>query len=106
MERHLRELDLRLRLSRTRHRLEAAVQRSGESMRMRLARSRGQFEPLAAQLTQLSPLRILERGYAIVQDETGRLVKDASTVPVDTDIGVRLARGRLGARVTESIRDT
>jgi exodeoxyribonuclease VII large subunit len=48
----------------------------------------------------LSPLKILDRGYAIVTDSAGSVIKDAAQAPVGSDIAVRLARGRLGARVT------
>jgi exodeoxyribonuclease VII large subunit len=105
LERRLREMDLRLRLSRSRQRLEIAIQKATQSIRMHQARYRARFDPLAVHLAQLSPLRILDRGYAIVQDEEGRLVKDATMVGVDSGIRVRLARGRLAAQVTGVDRD-
>ena len=65
---------------------------------MRLARRRSAFEQLAAKLGQLSPLRILERGYAIVSNEAG-IVKDAASAPPGSRIHVRLAKGELDAVV-------
>jgi exodeoxyribonuclease VII large subunit len=59
-------------------------------------------ESLAGQLAQLSPLQVLERGYAIVENALGRIVKHPEEAPVASEIRVRLARGRLKARVTES----
>ncbi len=70
--------------------------------RARLAAARRRLEPLTGQLAQLSPLAVLERGYAIVQNETGRIIKDASEAPPASMLHARLARGRLRARVTES----
>jgi exodeoxyribonuclease VII large subunit len=81
--------------------LEAANRTSVETMRASLGRARRRYEPLAAELNQLSPLRVLDRGYAIVQDEQGRILKDAADAPPPSAIAVRLARGRLKARVTE-----
>jgi exodeoxyribonuclease VII large subunit len=101
MDSRLKALDLRLRFAQTRQRLEAANRAAAETMRARLARARSRYEPLAAELHQLSPLRVLDRGYAIVQDEHGRILKDAAEAPPPSAIGVRLARGRLRARVTE-----
>ena len=49
----------------------------------------------------LGPGATLERGYAIVQDEAGAVVRDAAAVAVGERVGVRLAAGRLGARVEE-----
>ena len=70
---------------------------------LELERRQARLDSLSAQLTQLSPLRILERGYAIVQDEAGRVVKDAAAAPPGIEVGIRLATGRLRARVTESL---
>jgi len=70
--------------------------------RARLGAARRRLEPLAGQLAQLSPLAVLERGYAIVQNETGRVVKEASEAPPGSMLHARLARGRLRAQVTES----
>jgi exodeoxyribonuclease VII large subunit len=101
LDARLKALDLRLRFAQTRRRLEAANRTSVETMRASLGRARRRYEPLAAELNQLSPLRVLDRGYAIVQDEQGRILKDAADAPPPSAIAVRLARGRLKARVTE-----
>jgi exodeoxyribonuclease VII large subunit len=69
---------------------------------MRLALRRSAWEQAAAKLGQLSPLRILERGYAIVSNEGG-VLKDAAAAPPDSRILVRLARGRLQAVVEKRI---
>jgi exodeoxyribonuclease VII large subunit len=53
-------------------------------------------------LTQLSPLKILERGYAIVTNEAGRIVKQPDEAPEGSGIDVRLARGQIAARVVKS----
>ncbi len=101
LDARLKALDLRLRFAQTRQRLEAANRTSVETMRAALTRARRRYEPLAAELQQLSPLRVLDRGYAIVQDDQGRILKDAADAPPPSAIAIRLARGRLTARVTE-----
>jgi exodeoxyribonuclease VII large subunit len=53
------------------------------------------------QMEALSPVRVLERGYAIVRDGDGRVVRDPDQVAVDDRVDIQLARGRLGARVEE-----
>ena len=45
---------------------------------------------------------ILNRGYALVFDANGGLVKEASQVKVGDEISARLARGGLNARVTST----
>ncbi|HEY7336328.1 MAG TPA: exodeoxyribonuclease VII large subunit [Bryobacteraceae bacterium] len=95
----LARLDVRLRIAESRRRLEACEAKVQREIRLRLSRAHAALGPLEAHLAQLSPLKILERGYAIVERE-GKLVKSAQDAPVGSDLRVRLARGELGAKVT------
>ena len=97
-ERIRAELDAR---GRARRAMEARLQ--GCDVRLRLARSRGALDRLTGQLSTLSPLRILERGYAIVSGAAG-ILKDAGAAPPDSAIHVRLAKGELDAVVRASRR--
>lgn len=54
----------------------------------------------AAQLEALSPLKVLARGYAIMQDEDGRVVSDARTVSIGDEVTVLVGRGSVQASVT------
>jgi exodeoxyribonuclease VII large subunit len=49
----------------------------------------------------VSPLATLDRGYAIVTLEDGRVLRDTADAPVGTRIEARLSRGRLRATVEE-----
>ena len=60
---------------------------------------KSRLERLQLQLQALSPVAILERGYALVFDESGKLVKDTTQVEVGDEISARLARGTLTARI-------
>src|SRR5262249_14053213 len=66
LEERLRRFDMRPRLAYDRRRLDAAHSATLQLARLHLARRRSALDQLAAKLSQLSPLRILERGYAIV----------------------------------------
>ncbi|MCW5981936.1 MAG: exodeoxyribonuclease VII large subunit [Bryobacteraceae bacterium] len=94
--------DLRLRFSQTRRRLERTEAAAAQRIRIRLGLARRALDQAAAQLRQLSPLRVLERGYAIVQDAEGRVVRRAEEAPVKANVRIRLFQGRLRARITES----
>jgi exodeoxyribonuclease VII large subunit len=94
----LRSLDLRLRFANVRRRLEAAQRTLAQLVRLRITRAHGRLNPLTAHLTQLSPLKILDRGYAIVQNELGLVVKQAAEAPPDSTLDIRLAQGRIKAR--------
>ncbi|HEV2689187.1 MAG TPA: exodeoxyribonuclease VII large subunit [Bryobacteraceae bacterium] len=95
----LRSLDLRLRFAAARRRLEAAETAAGQMIRLRFTRAEGQLNPLVANLTQLSPLKILDRGYAIVTNEAGQIVKEPAEAPAGSEIAVRLAKGGIAAQV-------
>jgi exodeoxyribonuclease VII large subunit len=43
-------------------------------------------------------LSVLERGYAIVERE-GKIVKSPEDAPVNSEVSIRLAQGRLRSRV-------
>ena len=51
------------------------------------------------QLDERSPLRVLERGYAIVYDAAGNIVRGVEQVAIGDELAVQLARGRLAAEV-------
>ncbi len=97
----LRSLDLRLRMARARRRLEAADTAAAQRIHLRLTRAQGRLNALLAHLTQLSPLKILDRGYAIVTNQDGAIVKEAADAPVDSSVDIRVARGKFAARVLD-----
>jgi exodeoxyribonuclease VII large subunit len=80
--------------------LQAADTRAAQTIRLRISRHRSRLEQLAAKLSQLSPLAILERGYAIVSNRSG-ILKDAAEAPAGSRIHVRLAHGELDAKVEQ-----
>jgi exodeoxyribonuclease VII large subunit len=51
----------------------------------------------------LSPGRVLERGYAVVRDADGRVVRSADAVAPGAALDIELATGRLDARVEETL---
>ena len=59
---------------------------------------RGELGRLGAQIAALSPLAVLDRGYAMVRDGDA-MVRDAAQVAVGDRLRVRLARGALDVRV-------
>jgi len=57
------------------------------------------FNISAAKLDALSPLKVLNRGFAIVQNEAGEIVSDSIRVEVDEPLKIRLANGTLRTKV-------
>jgi exodeoxyribonuclease VII large subunit len=77
----------------------SAAQKTATSLRLEDARRRLGLG--VASLDALSPLAVLKRGYAMAQDQSGRLLRDARESKVGDRIRVRLADGALGCRVEE-----
>lgn len=65
-----------------------------------VGRARERVQSLEARLHALSPLAVLERGYAVVRTERGVLTHAEHAAPGD-GLRVRLAQGELHARVIE-----
>jgi len=79
--------------------LNAQVSALNATVQTLLLRRRGQLEQLSGQLNALSPLAILDRGYALVFDRAGQLLKDASRVQSGDEIFARLRKGTVTATV-------
>jgi exodeoxyribonuclease VII large subunit len=94
----LAQLDVRLRFSAAHRRIEGSVAKILQSIRLRVIGSRGKLSFLDGHLAQLSPLKILDRGYAIVEND-GKIVKSPEDAPVDSEVRIRIAQGRLRGRI-------
>ncbi len=97
--------EVKSRLTKARARLDSAIKACDGSIDSKLQDGRERLALAAASLDALSPLGVLQRGYAIAQDASGKLVRDASSVAQGDEVNVRLAKGRLKTRV-ESIEAT
>lgn len=98
-ERKLAALDLRVRLARWSERLGKVSQRLLPALRKVLDGRASQLASLDGGLRTLSPVAILERGYAIIQTPDGSAVRETRQVAEGDLLAVRLHRGRLAARV-------
>ena len=87
--------DKGMQLDHLQHRLAAA-------MRAVTDREGGRFAALASALDALSPLRVLGRGYALAQTESGEVLRSAAQTAPGARIHVRLARGQLVCGVAET----
>jgi len=96
----VRHYDARRRLAAIRQQLQAQVANLAAATHRRLLESRGALDRRTASLEALSPLAILNRGYALVFDANGQLLKDAARLKAGDNLSARLARGSVRARVT------
>ena len=91
--------EVKSRLTTARRRYEAASSACDAAMEEKLQDGRERLALAAASLDALSPLGVLQRGYAIAQDASGNLVRDAAAVKVGDEVSVRLAKGKLNTQV-------
>ena len=98
----VRHYDARRRLAAIHRQLESEITNLTAATRARLLASRAALDRRTASLEALSPVAILNRGYALVFDGKGQLVKDAASLAPGDDLSARLARGSVRARVTAS----
>jgi exodeoxyribonuclease VII large subunit len=93
--------DVVARTTLARERLASLEARFTRAQRDHLRGFRDRESSLARHLTALSPLAVLSRGYALVYDNRGVLIKDTENITEGQSILTRLARGRLRSRVTQ-----
>ena len=91
--------EVKSRLNSARSRYNAASSACDTAMQIKVQEGRERLALAAASLDALSPLGVLQRGYAIAQDATGKPLRDAASVNQGDAVSVRLAKGRLHTRV-------
>jgi exodeoxyribonuclease VII large subunit len=91
--------DLRLWMSRWRSVLDQRRMELRVAMDRLLIAKRRAWQISTVQLEERSPLALLERGYAIAYDASGKVLRSPDQVALRDDIRIRLARGSLDATV-------
>jgi exodeoxyribonuclease VII large subunit len=95
----LRHQELQNRLRAMRRELAARVTGLHRAMRHLIENRTAKLQRLESQVQALSPLGILERGYALVFDEQGNLVTHSAQLSPGQQVRGRVARGGFTARV-------
>jgi exodeoxyribonuclease VII large subunit len=98
----VRHYDARRVLAGVRQQLDARMTAITAGVRTLLLHRRARLDHLTGQIEALSPLAVLDRGYALVFDSTGRLIKDAGKTRIGQEITARLSRGSLTAAVKKT----
>ena len=82
-------------------RMEMDMQRARllNAQERRLAAIRQRVVRAEASLDALSPQKVLDRGYALVSDEAGRILRSASDAEIGQSVTLNLRNGSLGCRV-------
>ena len=80
-------------------RLERTGDRLHGAMQAQIERCAGRLSTLTAKLDALSPLKVLQRGYAVVRDESGRVLRSVRSFQPDMNLRVTVTDGDINARV-------
>jgi exodeoxyribonuclease VII large subunit len=98
---HMRivSFDFRVKVAALRLRLEKRSSELGTRAERLLRLKRERLDRVRLLLEERSPLRVLERGYAIATDAAGNVLRDAAQVALGAAVNVQLARGRLTTEV-------
>jgi exodeoxyribonuclease VII large subunit len=99
-------LDLRARVGKVRRKVEQRSDELALKMDRVLVARRRRLEAAALRLHERSPFQILERGYAIAYDASGKVLRSPDQVALGDNITVRLSRGQLDATVRNKKADS
>jgi exodeoxyribonuclease VII large subunit len=91
--------DFRVKISQFRLRLERRAADLGVRIERLLRAKRDRVEKFLLQLNERSPLKVLERGYAIATDAAGNVLRSSEQVSLGDTITLQLHRGRLLAEI-------
>ncbi len=98
---HLRiaSFDFRVKIAAFRLRLEKRTAELGVRAERLLLARRDRVEKLLLQLNERSPLKVLERGYAIATDAAGNVLRSVENVALGDSVAIQLHRGKLSTEV-------
>jgi len=88
-------------LARARERLSVSQTRIERSAERTIRRSSAHVAALNARLRSLSPLAVLERGYALVKNENGAVIRSVAQVSSSDRVRTRLSDGEFGSTVDD-----
>ena len=106
---HLSELQNRLqrhtplnRIQNDRQRIDEFSRRTGMALAHRMKLEKSQLTGLQRRLEALNPLAILQRGYAVVTQSDGSVVRNVAQVQTGDALDIRVSDGAFKVRVEKS----
>jgi len=90
-------------LERQFEKLDRLYDRSLKTINVKYDKWHQHTESLSKQLLSLGPKQVLERGYAIPFDRSGKIIRRADQISIGEAFELKTARGSLGAKKTSDI---
>ncbi|MFP3854672.1 MAG: exodeoxyribonuclease VII large subunit [Anaerolineales bacterium] len=101
MQRRLRRVSPRAQLENARQRVDDLQRRAHSQIQQIIQLRRSQLEGVQATLRVVGPPSVLSRGYALVRNQAGDLIRSADQLHLDELISIRLSSGKAQARVED-----
>jgi exodeoxyribonuclease VII large subunit len=95
----VRSVDFRAKIGAVRLGLQKRSHDLGARAERLLRLKRERWERHSLQLQERSPLKVLERGYAIATDSAGNVLRDSAQVAIGDSVTIQLHRGRLASEI-------
>lgn len=95
MVRTLSLLSPRTRLDNDQQRVDVLTGRLDHMMQQLLVKAQGQLAIAQARLESMSPLATLDRGYAIVRDHTGQVIRSVTVVASGDKLNIQVSDGEI-----------
>lgn len=73
----------------------------GQALHRQLENSKADVNRIASHLAHLNPDAVLARGYSVVRDTQGKVIRDSRQIKLDDILDLRFEHGGARARVTE-----
>ncbi len=112
LENRLEKVTLRLspirlasRINLRKTRLAILIERQTSAVKKLIDTKDEELKIEMASLDALSPLAVLKRGYSITETENGKIIRSISEIMPDERVQIRLADGKLKAKVFETEKD-
>lgn len=99
LARNLRHLSPRASLDNQRQRVDGLYGRLHTAMHRNVDRAQNRLAIAQAGLVAYSPLATLTRGYAIVRDGNGRIIRSIQTIKTGDSLSVQVSDGQFGVKV-------
>jgi len=87
-------------LTAARHRCQSVEARLERAIQVSVAGRRAAWANVNSRLQALSPLAVLQRGYALVQDERGVVIRSVGQLSLHQPVSTRLSDGSFSGQVS------
>jgi exodeoxyribonuclease VII large subunit len=98
----LHRQNMAIRIATTQRRLQSAAQRLHHIIVYTVHARQSRLNRASARLESLSPFAVMSRGYALVYNSNGMILRSAVDTAIGQTVRARLARGTLLAEVTQA----